>query len=220
MYGSSDSHWFFTSTSPSAGAGRGVSTMRKFSGVTEACGREARTTCLLTVMTSLRVLRETIEMVVRVAQLAGDHREPAKRMAHLELLAHAHAAVELHRLLAHVAAGIGDLDLRGGHDALPLPRILLGIDARASEARHGARLLVADHHVHHAVLQRLESADRHAELAARLEVFERRVARGLHGAHRLGAEERDRIIGRLLDERERAALAADERIGRNAHRFE
>ena len=60
---------------------------------------------------------EALEVVVGVAELLRDHRQAPERVAHLQLLAHAHAAVQLHRFLADVAAGVGDLDLRGRHGA-------------------------------------------------------------------------------------------------------
>ena len=47
---------------------------------------------------------EALEMVVGVAELLRDHGQAAEGVADLELLAHAHAAVQLHRLLADVAA--------------------------------------------------------------------------------------------------------------------
>ena len=61
-------------------------------------------------------------------------------------------------------------DLGRGNHALAFRRVALGVDGRAGEARHRLDLLVADRHVDHAVLQRLERADRHAELLPCLEI--------------------------------------------------
>src|SRR6185503_15094075 len=72
------------------------------------------------VCSSSGALGESVEVVVGVAELLRDRREAPERVAHLELLAHAHAAMELHRLLAHVAARVGDAHLGGGDDA-PAP---------------------------------------------------------------------------------------------------
>src|SRR3954469_2264244 len=182
MYGSSESHRFFTSTSPSRASGSGEDSSRKFASVTQPCGRLASTMrwfCTLE-------LGEAREMVVGVAELAREHSEPAESVADLQLVAHAPAAVRLHRLLADVARRVGDLDLRRRDRA----RIGAGIGPARREAGHGARLLERDEHVDDAVLQRLEGADRHAELLARLEILERSVAGELHRAHRLGADER------------------------------
>src|SRR3954466_12060487 len=55
MYGSSESHSLRTSTSPSPGVAMGVSTMRKFCGVTAPVGRLSSRTCRLTAMTLSRV---------------------------------------------------------------------------------------------------------------------------------------------------------------------
>src|SRR5207253_2258452 len=134
MYGSSESHSLRTSTSPSAGFAIAVSSMRKLSGVTAPCGRFARRTRLLAA-----TAREAFEVMIDVAQLARDHGQAAEGVAYLELVAHAHAAVQLHRFLADAARGIGDLDLRRGHDARALDGRDAGIDARAREARHRAR---------------------------------------------------------------------------------
>src|SRR5437867_4472396 len=104
MYGSSDSHRFFTSTSPAAGCGSGALSSRKLSSRTSAAGRLARTMRWLEGGKALQVL-------VGVAELARQHGEAAEAVAHLQLLAHPHAAVELHRFLADMARGVGDLDL-------------------------------------------------------------------------------------------------------------
>src|SRR5579859_7581164 len=217
MYGSSESHSLRTSTSPSAGCGSGASSMRKFSGVTAPWGRLARSTRLLAGMAlSPGRFGETLEVKIHVAEFPCDDGEAAERVAHLELVAHAHAAVELHRFLADAARGVGDLDLRRRNDARALRGVRFGVDARAREARHGARLLAFDHHVDHAVLQRLEETDGHAELLARLQVLERRVVRGLHRADRFGALERRGVIDRFLDDGTGIAPVAQAHGGRCA----
>src|SRR5258706_15954733 len=108
--------------------------MRKFSGVTAPCGREARRICLLTT-------REAFEVMVGVAELAGDRGEAAEGVAHLDLVAHAHPAVQLHRFLADPARGVRDLDLRRGYEARALGGVDFPIHPRPGEACHGARLL-------------------------------------------------------------------------------
>ena len=104
-----------------------------------------------------------------------------------------------------------DPDLRRRHHAPALRRVRR-VDLHAREVAHGARLLVADHHVDHAVLQRLEAPDGHAELTARLEVVERRVVGVADGAHRLRAQERGGVVGDLLDEREPRPLEPEQRV--------
>ena len=71
------------------------------------------------------------------------------------------------------------------------------------EHRHAARLLERDQHVDGAVLQHLERADRHAELLAGLEVLDGELVHLAHGADRLGAERRDRLVDHALDQRQR-----------------
>ena len=95
-------------------------------------------------------------------------------MAGGEFVAHAHAAVQLDRLLGDGAAGAADLRpwpptpracARAAPPTAPSPR-------RAAPSTATARM---DEHVHRAVLQRLEAADRLAELLARLQILERRA---------------------------------------------
>src|SRR3954467_14537354 len=117
MYGSSESQRFFTRTSPSFGCGSGASSGRKFASVTQPAGRLASTILLLEGGKARQV-------VVRAAELLGDHGEATEGVAHFHLLAHAHAAVQLHRLLAHQARVVGDLDLGRGDRALAIRLVL------------------------------------------------------------------------------------------------
>src|SRR5256885_12470487 len=114
MYGSSESQRFFTSSSPSFGAGTGADSMRKLSSLTQPVGRLASSTRLFCIKSERSEARE---MMIGVAELLRHQRQPAEGMAHLQLFGHAHAAVQLHRLLADVAGGVGDLDLGGRHRA-------------------------------------------------------------------------------------------------------
>src|SRR5688572_28518167 len=147
MYGSSESQWLRTRTSPSPGRATGTSTMRKLSGTTAPCGRLARSTCLFMEVSRHGIrsvhparpmsardggaFRESLQVMIRVAELLRDHREPPESVAHLQLVAHPHPAVELDRFLAHVAAGRGDSHLRRGHHPSALVRIGFGVHARA-----------------------------------------------------------------------------------------
>src|SRR6266480_310764 len=142
---------------------------------------------------------EALEVMIGVAELLRRHGQPPEAVAHLQLLAHPHAAVQLHRFLADVARAVGDLDLRGRHRARARSGIDRLIDPRAGEAGHGPRLLIRDDHVHHAVLQRLEAADRHAELLAGLEVLERGVAGEFHRADGFGANQRGSEVDGLFN---------------------
>src|SRR6188472_1128633 len=116
MYGSSDSHRFFTSTSPSFGEGAGDSTSLKFCSLTHPVGKLATVHALFCGMSLLRIERgEAREVMVCVAELLRDHGQAPEGMAHLHLLGHAHAAVQLDRLLADEARVVGDLDLGRRH---------------------------------------------------------------------------------------------------------
>ena len=61
-----------------------------------------------------------------------------------------------------------------------------------------------------AMLQRLERADRDAELLARLDVLDGHREGLAHGADRLGRQRRDRLVDRALDDRKPA-------LGRSEH---
>ena len=89
--------------------------------------------------------------------------------------------------------GIGFVGHRGGVD------------------RHAARLLERDEHVHRAVLQDLEVADRAAELLSLLEVVERQRVHPLHDADGFGAEGRDGGVD--------GTLGGGQAIGGVAQRF-
>src|SRR4051812_39686664 len=102
---------------------------------------------------------KALEMVLRVAELLRDHRQSPKRVAHLQLIAHAHAAMQLDSLLAHVTACLVDPEFCSGYDALPRRGVACIVDAGASEAGHRFGLFRADDHVDHPVLQRLKRAD-------------------------------------------------------------
>ena len=157
-------------------------------------------------------LAKALGVVLDVAQSGVDHGEAFGVMAGGEFIAHAHAAVQLYRLLADDAAGAADLDLGRRHRALALVRIL-GLHLYRGQIGHGARLLAMDHHVHGTMLQRLEAADRAAELLARLQVVEGGGIQRLHRAHRFGAQRRHGEIGGALEHRQRLVDFAQHAVG-------
>jgi len=55
--------------------------------------------------------------MVGIAELLRERRQPPERVAHLHLVAHAHAAMQLNRFLADRSAGLGNSHLGGGYDA-------------------------------------------------------------------------------------------------------
>ena len=155
--------------------------------------------------------------MIGVAELLRDHRQPPKRVADLQLIAHAHAAVQLNCFLSDMTAGIGDLDLRRRDDALSLDGIGRRIDLGAGEARHRLRLLAADDHVDHAMLQRLERTYGYAELFSCLQVFERGVVGVLDRANGFGAKKRSRVVDNLFDQRESVGFLTEQCVGRDVH---
>src|SRR3954469_16881339 len=99
---------------------------------------------------------KALEVMVRVAILLGKHRKAAECVTDLQLVAHSHAAMKLHCLLAHETRIVGELDFGGRDCTRAIGAIFGGIHLRASEASHGARLLVCNVKIDDAVLQGLE----------------------------------------------------------------
>jgi hypothetical protein len=73
-------------------------------------------------------------MMIGIAELLRDHRQPSEGVADHEFVAHSHAAMELDRFLADMPAGIGDPDLRRGDHPPSRCGIGFGIDVHASHA--------------------------------------------------------------------------------------
>ena len=78
-------------------------------------------------------------------------------------------------------------------------------------------LLGADHHLHHAVLQHLEAADRHAELLALLDVVQRGVTGALHRADGVGTQQGGGEVMCLVDGGLRGTGDAQQCIGTELH---
>ena len=131
-------------------------------------------------------------------------------MAHVELVGHAHAAVQLHGLLADEARCLADQHLGPGHGVAACGRV--GVAAvRGGQVDHRACLFELDQHVGHAVLQGLEAADRHAELLARAAVFDGRLEDALERAEGVGAERGDAVVDDFGEGR--GDIGAESRIG-------
>ena len=118
-------------------------------------------------------------------------------MRDVELPRDAHAAVQLHGFLADPAARRADLVLDRADRAAGVVAAL-GIDHRRPHQQRLA-LLALHEHVDHAMLQRLEAADRHAELYALLGVFDGFVLERLHDADGLGAHGERRFVDRRFE---------------------
>ena len=119
----------------------------------------------------MRVGDKPLDVKVRVPEVEIDHREALRVMARGQLIGDAHPAVQLDRHLGNGAARTPDVRLRGRHRAAAF-RGVIRVGLHCGEQRNGLRLLEMDEHVHRAVLQDLKTADRLAELLARLDVFE------------------------------------------------
>src|SRR3954468_390804 len=143
---------------------------------------------------------ELLQMVLGIAEGKLEGGETAEVVARVDLLRHAHAAVDLDRFLPDVATGPADDDLGRRHHPAASIRVLL-VAAERGEVAHRLRLLDVDEHLHHAVLQCLEGADGNAELLARLRVLDRGLKERLERPDRLRAAGGD---GYVVDRDDRA----------------
>src|SRR3954465_9001810 len=155
---------------------------------------------------------DAAQVIIGIAEHVLDHGEPLEVVADLGLHGHADAAVQLNRLLTDEFSGLADLNLGGADGGRALLRVV-EIAGHGGEHRHAARLLQRHEHVGGTVLQRLETADRHAELLAGLEILDRGLERLIHDADRFGADRGARFIDDALDQRQPVLGIADHRIG-------
>jgi hypothetical protein len=133
-------------------------------------------------------------------------------VADIEFVGDAHATMQLHRLLADQARRLQHIGLGGGDGAAAFVGIGV-VGTHGGQDRHGAGLLGGDHHVGHAVLQGLELADRHAELLARLEVFEGDFVERGHDADGFGTERCVGLVDGALDQRQGATGRSEQGFG-------
>src|SRR5258708_22400412 len=150
-------------------------------------------------------------VVIGVAEHRIDHADALEVMADLVLVGHADAAMKLDGLLADIAPGTAGLDLGGGDGAAALA-FIRRLGHHGGEIFHAARLLQGDEHVDGAMLERLEGADRDAELLARLQVLDCELVHHRHRADRLGGERGDGEVDRALDDRQRLVLPSEQGI--------
>ena len=117
--------------------------------------------------------------------------------------------------------GLRHLHFRRGHAAPARDGIAgLLVERHRRHVGHRARELDFDEHLGHAVLQRLERADRHAELLALFGVLHRRFEHQAHQPEPFRAQRRRRVIERAIQQREAAAERADELRRVDAHAVE
>ena len=125
------------------------------------------------------------------------------------LVGHADAAVQLHRLLAHETHRLAQLHLGPRHRTAALFR--WRVELETGVVAHRARQFQLHFHVGHAMAQRLETRDRHAELLARVHVLHRQGHRFVHHAHRLGADGGDADVHRVFQRGQ--SVGGDQRRG-------
>ena len=128
-------------------------------------------------------------------------------MGNVHFPADAHAAMNLNGFLSHLASRRADLVLDEADRALGVCFPLRGAHGCPQQQR--VALLAVGEHVHHAVLQRLETADRHAELHAVLRVLDRLVRHDLHDADGFRADGQRRIVDGGIQRGETLARLAD-----------
>src|SRR5690606_3796794 len=145
---------------------------------------------------------QRVQVLVGRAHAQLERQQPPEAVADVELVGHAHAAVQLDRLLADPARGLADHDL-GARDRLPARGGIAALTGGRGQVGHRTRLFDLHVHVGHAVLQRLEAADRRAELHAVAGVLHGRGQGAVEHAQRIGAQRRDPEVERLVERRGR-----------------
>src|SRR5471030_3372036 len=102
-----------------------------------------------------------------------------------DFVRHAHPAMQLHRLLTDKARCLTDACLGCRNCAAAFIGILAGI-SRGGKIGDRTRLLSVNQHLHHAMLQGLETRDGRAELLTLLRVLDRRVIQRIEYADGFG----------------------------------
>ena len=118
---------------------------------------------------------------IDIVEQALDRQAAAEIVADGVFLGHADAAVHLDGALRHVAARLADAHLGLGDLARTLGGIRL-FHHHGRQHRHAAALLHGHEHVRQPVLHHLITADRLAELLARLAVVQRHRVHRFHRA--------------------------------------
>ena len=158
--------------------------------------------------------RDFAQVVQGIPEAQFQLRELLEVVAADVFVRHADAAVQLHRVLADEAHGHAELVLGAGHGAAPL--LGRGVELERGVVAHGARQLQLHLHVGHAMAQRLEGGQSHAELLARVHVLDRHVHGLVQHAHGFGAAGGDADVHRMFERGE--AIRRDQRSRRRLER--
>src|SRR6266481_9297856 len=97
-----------------------------------------------------------------IAELDVDGGYSLEVVTDVELVAHAHAAVQLHRLVGDKPGRVADLRFGAGGE--PRSARLVRGEAEVEMLHQGDRFLMRNEHVDHPMLKHLEGAERRAEL--------------------------------------------------------
>ncbi|MNZ77399.1 hypothetical protein D3C78_959380 [compost metagenome] len=149
-------------------------------------------------------------MMIVVAELAGDHHQVLGVVRQHVFPGQADAPMQLDALIGDEARRAADDVFGSAQRAATLFAVRLVGDAGGQQC-HRNGLVQLDAHVDHAMLQRLEAADRHAELLARLQVVQGQSARGFHAADRFRALRGDGAALLVAQSRQCLPLLAEQR---------
>jgi hypothetical protein len=158
------------------------------------------------------------DMIVAIAELHVDDSQPAEVMAYGGLFRCTDAPVCLHGSLCYLCAYAANLRLAGGDRLLPRARVCRQTQARP--VNDCIRLITADEHVHHPVLEDLEAADGLPELLADFRVFNGHREQGVDRTARLRTQSDYRLIDDPLDVGANTVGGAYQRLGIHGDVFE
>ena len=159
-----------------------------------------------------------LHVMIDIAELAFEDRQTLEIVANSVFVGHAVAAVDLNRFLANQARRLANADLGCRNGTLALFFILTQLER--GEIGERDRALIGGVHVHHAVLENLERADRNAELLALARIFDRLRMGDLHSANRFSALCGNRFVRHELYQGEGGAFLSDQRVCRDRDVFE
>lgn len=143
-------------------------------------------------------------MVGAITEGGVDHHETFRVVADIQLVRHAHAAMQLDGLAKYVLAisvnqDFESVDRLGRHLG-----ILLVLTQRFKQQR--LALLVGHHRIDHAVLKGLIRTNGSTELLAGLRVLKCLGIEHSHNAHRLGSQRDDGLFRQSIHDGQRSAL--------------
>jgi len=166
-----------------------------------------------------RQIREHVGVKIRIAEAQRGRRQILEVVADSQFRRDAHAAVQLHGLLADEARRAAHDQLRRRDHAAPLGRVCFA-DGGCGQMRHRQREFLLHEHVRQPVTQRLKASERLSELLARAQILGSHLDQAFHRPRAGCARRRDAQLQRRFEHRRAVRAIAEHRPLRHAHRLQ